>query len=959
MSEVPTPSIEAESTGKDKLREVRFEHSAHFPDLLQQLRLNLLVTTYQAGKLLVIGGATGKLSIACHNFEQVMGVAVAKDQIAVGTRRQVYFLNSAHDCAAHIVSDIPYDQCWISRKSFVTGSIHGHDLAWGKEGLWVVNTLFSSLCTLSDKYNFVPRWRPPFVSKLIDQDRCHLNGLALEAGVPRYVTVLGVTDEPAGWRSNKASGGAIIDVLGDQTIARNLCMPHSPRVHNQQLLFCDSGRGHVSRVDRTTGHVETIASVPGYTRGLALHGDYAFVGLSKIRETNIFGGLPIGELKDELRCGVGVIELSTGRTVATLQFHSGVEEIFAVEVLPHAMHAKLVGPTLEEAGDKEVWIVPSQNIPIHVDAPEKSTAKSTESGTSFSVQPSTDAMADALVDVLISDKPPQSTLDAQTLMQHGQRAHEHGKLQEALRWYTLALDRGSPSADLLSQLGNLHQDLDDSSAAMTCYLRAAELKPNHSPTQQNLGVLYSTQNQPLRALHHFGLAQQANPHPMNFVLGANVLPIIYESNEHLNYWRERLTARVNDLVATGVTIDTTENVIPTSFFYAYQGQNDRPLMEQLAQVYKTIECCEAAQGQHRSTGKRLRVGFVSSYFCNHTIGRLNLGVIERLSRAEFEVNVISLRAHRDGYAERYRQAADNFVELPRQPSVVRRAIADMGLDILIFTDVGMDCLTQTLCYSRMAPIQAVTWGHPDTTGSPAIDFYISSELAEPPDAASHYSEQLELLPAMGVYYPRPSISDPPGGKAHFGLDSTRRVYLCPQTLFKFHPGFDEVLKGILESDPEGDVLIIQSRNASWNESLLARWRRILPDADRRFRFIPAQPREEFLRLLRIADVMLDPFPFCGGNTTYEALAMETPVVTLPDRFLRGRLTAAMYRRMNIEMMVVSSPQQYIDLSVRIATDPSTGQEARRAIRETNSVLYENPSDVLSYERLLKKWCGRE
>lgn len=948
MSNLTSSTSEPNSNSNEKLREVRFEHSTHFPSILEQLQLSLLVTTYQAGKLLVIGSDSGKLTFAFHDFEQVMGLAVGQDQIAVGTRRQVYFLNAAHDCASHVKSEIPHDQCWISRTSFVTGSIHGHDLAWGNEGLWCVNTLFSTLCTFSGQYNFVPRWRPPFVSTLIDQDRCHLNGLAMEAGVPRYVTVLGETDTPAGWRENKASGGAIIDVPSGQTLTRNLCMPHSPRVHNQRLWFCNSGRGNLSSVDRKSGHVESVAALPGYTRGLAMHGNFAFIGLSKIRETNIFGGLPIGELKDELRCGIGIVELSTGRTVATLQFHSGVEEIFAVEVVPGALHPRLVGPVLTESNESEVWIVPNQQQPID-----------------FDLAAATPSALEKVSDPESAKHPKdrsgfrgQIPFPMQELTRQGLLAHERGQLQEALRCYQLAMQNDSPSAVLLSQLGNLYQDLEQSSAAMSCYLQAAELKPDHSPTQQNLGVLYATQNQPLRALHHFELAQKASPHPMNFVLAANVLPVIYESMDQLNYWRGRLASRLHDLVESGVTIDTTDNVIPTSFFYAYQGENDRPLMQQLAKVYQNIECCAAGNGQYKAPGKQIRVGFVSSYFCNHTIGRLNLGVIERLSRDDFEVTVISLRSHQDGYAELYRKAADHFVELPRQPAVVRDAIAEMGLDILIFTDVGMDCLTQTLCYSRMAPIQAVTWGHPDTTGSPAIDYFISSDLAEPSDADSHYSEQLVRLPALGVYYPKPAVTDVPDGKAHFGLDPHRNIYLCPQTLFKFHPGFDQVLQQILESDPDGDLVVIQSRNATWNDALQTRWQRIFPDADRRVRFLPSQSRDEFLRLLRIADVMLDPFPFCGGNTTYEALAMETPVVTFPGKFLRGRLTFAMYQRMGVSMMVTNTPQAYADLSVRIATDTAMGQEARKAIRETSAVLYENQADVLAYEQMLKRWCGR-
>ncbi len=916
-------------------QEVRYEHSSNFASVLEQLQMSLLVSTYQAGKLLVIGSHAGQLTFAFHSFDQVMGVAVSPTQLAVGMRRQVCFLNAAHEFAPQIAPVSTHDQCWLARTSFTTGSIHVHDLAWGTEGLWVVNTLFSSLCTLSSQYNFVPRWRPPFISKLIDQDRCHLNGLAMESGEPRYVTVLGETDEPAGWRANKVSGGAIVDVPSGRTIARGLCMPHSPRIFGSQLYFCNSGLGNISKVDRLTGNIEPIAKLPGYTRGLAIHGGYAFVGLSKIRETNIFGGLPIGEYSDELLCGVGVIELATGRTIATLQFHSGVEEIFAVEAIPGARSPKLCGPVLTESTESEIWVVPSQSASSPLES---------------QLEPPFGLTASEPAD----QQPP---VDQQTVTQEGVRAHGRGDFQEALRCYRLAIQSGPPTAQLLINLGNLHQDLEDSAAAMACYLQAVQLDPLSSPAHQNLGVLYSTQNQPHRALHHFELAQQASPHPINFVLGAQILPIIYDSVDQVQYWRERLSGRIRDLAESGFQIDTTSSTIPTSFFFAYQGENDRPLMEGLSKVYRGVKCCASAkESDYKPKGKRIRVGFVSSYFCNHTIGRLNLGVIERLSRDDFEVTVVSLRSHGDDYSTRYRKAADNFVQVPRDTAEARKAIAALELDILIFTDVGMDSLTQTLCYSRMAPIQAVTWGHPDTTGSPAIDYFISSDLAEPEDAESHYSEQLVRLPTMGVYYPATELAGKPRDKASFGLDPARRVYLCPQTLFKFHPEYDKVLSGILEQDPQGDLVVISSSNPHWNASLISRWNRTIPGGECRVRFLPSQPRNEFLHLLNVADVMLDPFPFCGGNTTYEAIAVGTPVVTLPGKHLRGRLTHALYRRMNMLQLVASSEENYVELAVQTACDERFGNEVRKAIADTRSVLYENPMDVVAYERMLQSWC---
>jgi uncharacterized protein (TIGR03032 family) len=326
--------------------EVRFEHSREFLRLLNRLGITLLVSTYQAGKVLVLGAAAGaeeeggresaKLHITFHNFDQPMGLALSPRALAVGTRRAVWFLSATQLAQGDGTVRSGTDQggAFLARKAFFTGSIHCHDLAWCSGELWLVNTLFSCLCTLDPEYNFVPRWKPPFITVLAAEDRCHLNGLAADGTRARYVTVVACTDTAGGWRADKAKTGCILEVVSGEVVARNLAMPHSPRLYGERLWVLDSGRGHLALVEPASGKVIPVAWVPGYTRGLAFWGPYAFVGLSRIRETNVFGGLPIAEKRDELMCGVGVIEWQTGRTVATFILKSGVEEIYDVQVVP-------------------------------------------------------------------------------------------------------------------------------------------------------------------------------------------------------------------------------------------------------------------------------------------------------------------------------------------------------------------------------------------------------------------------------------------------------------------------------------------------------------------------------------------------------------------------------------------------------------------------------------------------
>ncbi len=372
--EVPRGSADASPSEQKRAlptREVRHEFTHSLPSLLSQLGISLLVSTYQAGKVAVVGVASGELTLSYHNFEHVMGLAVKPDGIAVAARAQIWQLTAAHDLAARVEPAGRHDACFLTRSSHFTGEIQAHELAWAGDELWLVNTAFSCLCTLDGLHSFVPRWRPPFVSALAAEDRCHLNGLALAGGAPKYVTALAETDTKEGWRANKAQSGCLIDVASGQTVARGFAMPHSPRVHRGRVWLLHSGAGQLVLIDPTSGHVEMVAELPGYTRGLAMYDRFAFVGLSKIRETSTFGGMPIAERRPELKCGVGVVDLTTGRLMAHLEFVTGVEEIFDVQVIPGARCPALRGPYASLDGSAPIWTAPE----VRWQSPERESAR--------------------------------------------------------------------------------------------------------------------------------------------------------------------------------------------------------------------------------------------------------------------------------------------------------------------------------------------------------------------------------------------------------------------------------------------------------------------------------------------------------------------------------------------------------------------------------------------------------
>ena len=340
--------------------EFHYAQTDGFTAILNELKASLLVTTYQANKLLVVRAAGAGLSTLVRTFDQPMGLAVDGRRLALGTRNHIWFFRDAPDIASRIESAGLPDACYLPRSSHVTGDIRGHEIAWAGDELWIVNTRFSCLCMIDPDYSFVPRWRPPFITSLAAEDRCHLNGLAMRDGRPRYVTALGETDLQSGWRPNKAHGGCLIDVPTGEIVARGLSMPHSPRLYEGRLWILESGTGRLLLVDADTGRWETIVELPGFARGLAIAGRYAFIGLSKIRDTSTFGGLPIAERLSELTCGVAAIDLSRGSIAGLLEYRTAVEEIFDVQLLSGVRFPEVIGfqqPTIHNT-----FILPALHI---------------------------------------------------------------------------------------------------------------------------------------------------------------------------------------------------------------------------------------------------------------------------------------------------------------------------------------------------------------------------------------------------------------------------------------------------------------------------------------------------------------------------------------------------------------------------------------------------------------------
>lgn len=325
--------------------------SRQFTAWLVEQRLSLAFTTYQTGKLFLIGlQPDGRLSVFERTFNRCLGLWGDGQTLWMSSLYELWRFENVLD-AGQVANG--YDRVYVPRVGYVTGDLDIHDVAVDADGGVVfVNTLFGCLATISDRHSFVPLWKPPFVSKLAAEDRCHLNGLAMEDGRAAYVTSVSQSDVADGWRERRRNGGCVIDVRTNETIVTGLSMPHSPRIYRDQLWLLDSGTGHFGRVDRSTGHFEPLTFCPGYLRGLSFVGDYAVVGLSVCRENRTFQGLALDEnLKAhdaEAHCGLCVIDLRSGDLVHWLWLEGIVRELYDVVILPGVRRPSALGFKTDE-----------------------------------------------------------------------------------------------------------------------------------------------------------------------------------------------------------------------------------------------------------------------------------------------------------------------------------------------------------------------------------------------------------------------------------------------------------------------------------------------------------------------------------------------------------------------------------------------------------------------------------
>jgi predicted O-linked N-acetylglucosamine transferase (SPINDLY family) len=492
---------------------------------------------------------------------------------------------------------------------------------------------------------------------------------------------------------------------------------------------------------------------------------------------------------------------------------------------------------------------------------------------------------------------------------------------------------------------------------------ACRLAPAAAQCWEDLGIVAQALGETEQALQAYRKACELQPTLARRIKEATVVSPVIASRESMVAERRHMDSALDGLLAEPARAadDPVHAALWPNFYWAFQGLSDRELYEKAARTYRHLFPPLDYVAKHCSAPRmregKIRVGLISQFFRNHSIGRTSRGLFAKLSREKFDVTALFIApAVNDEFSRFIRQHADRCVDVPQDLAAARRAIEASQLDVLFYQDIGMEPFGYFLAFSRLAPVQCASFGHPDTTGIPAVDYFVSNDLYETPASAAHYSERLFLLRNLGTlaYYYRPGLPEPRKDRAHFNLRDSDHVYICPQNLFKFHPDMDELISGVLRRDAQGKLVAIEGRIGRWTELIRRRWAASMPDVMDRVVFLPRMESSDYVNLIELSDVMLDTRHFNGMNTSLEAFAVGTPVVTWPGEFQRGRHTQAMYRKMGLAHGIVDNAADYIDRAIRLGTDPGYRAEVRKDILASSAVLFEDAQVVREFERFFEE-----
>jgi predicted O-linked N-acetylglucosamine transferase (SPINDLY family) len=510
---------------------------------------------------------------------------------------------------------------------------------------------------------------------------------------------------------------------------------------------------------------------------------------------------------------------------------------------------------------------------------------------------------------------------------------ERRELEEAERSLRAALALKPDFPEALLELGNVHKGAGDWRAALEDFRRAVSLDPA------------------------FGRARWA--------AAVAQIPMIDDGDTDREERRQAFARELGALEAWAATDPQAFRSVAEHqpFYLAYHEASNRDLLARYGKLCASLmqgwqQAAGLAAPRRGQRGSRIRVGIVSAHFCDHSVWLAFVrGWVQRLDRRRFELHLFHLSAKRDAETDLAISLATEFHEGKGGWENWARFIHGSRMDVLLYPEIGMDPATAKLASLRLAPVQATSWGQPQTSGLPTMDYYLSAEALEPPDAQAHYSETLELLPGTGCWLPRPRDE----GAEPKPKESELRL-ICPGTPFKYAAGHDTLLVEIARRVPGGKLVFFRSKPEALSNRLERRLRAAFERAglsfERHVVFMPWQEPQAFRAILAAADLYLDTVGFSGFNTALQAVQCGLPVVTREGRFLRGRLASGMLRHIGLDELVAPSDAAYVELAVALANDPGRRQNLRERLRSARGRLFEDDAPVRALEAFFARVVER-
>ncbi len=551
----------------------------------------------------------------------------------------------------------------------------------------------------------------------------------------------------------------------------------------------------------------------------------------------------------------------------------------------------------------------------------------------------------------------------------GRALYELGRLPEAENAWRHALRLQPHLDDAAAQLALLYRRQFRFSDALAIYefLEQRQSTETWVSVAKGDALWAAAQEDAAQAIWQKILARE--PTNLRCRLKLNLsLPETYSDKSHVKKTRDEFGAgldRLLSLPSVHFLSSNEENLAAiqhANFFLAYQGQNDQSLQRKYAAfVRKILEPIAphlyAPRPRRPVEERKIRIGFVSSYFYNCTVGNYFVSWIEDLPHDEFEVFVYRTNTKSDELTRRILTRAAKASTTPTSIVPLAEMIISDELDILIYPELGMEGLTFALASFRLAPIQACAWGHPTTSGHEQIDYFFSCRSMEPPNARDHYTEQLILLPGIGTRYAALPITDTlASDRQTFNLPTDRTLYLFPQSLFKIHPDNDALVIEVLRLDPDGTLVMFPGENAAASERFFSRLKREcdrqgVPFSDRIIKQKSVN-HEDYKRINALCDVMLDTLYWSGGNTSLDALSVGLPIVTMPGEFMRGRQSAAMLTQLGLDELIAQNRDDYVRLALKLGMESSYRKTISQRILSNRHRLFDDIGTIEALHREL-------